>query len=390
MQCIAGGVVIKGLVLSNIPRRKDDMQPTVQTCKLLPHDKAIHTSIGTFELQYANLCIHLASKILTSLSSYSQRNTITALLTDMKADVNLSEQMSEDIPEKYSGESFTLLRAFRTFLEVEKTQVPHLAEVYEQHCHGFKKAFIDDKVFSFKRSSEILKALIETVIENSGDNISVLELGAANMKEEIEKHLNEYGNVTYSYEVFEKSRSKTTNNLSSNATTKTDLIVVDDMLHVQRDLQVFLQDIVNLLDDTGFALIKETTHSFLLHYTINGFQEGLGNSEHENRKYGLFFTVEMLKQAFKTTGLLCIYEVHHPLLYSVFLLRKQISSEPKESRIIDVSDLDCKWLEKLKESLAEVKETQNRHIWLYADNCFSGLIGMAKCLMKEQGVHKIR
>ncbi|KAM6473364.1 fatty acid synthase isoform 2-T2 [Liasis olivaceus] len=159
-----------------------------------------------------------------------------------------------------------------------------------------------------------------------------------------------------------------------------DLLVCNCSLNALSKPAKTLSNMAAAVKDGGFILLHtllkgETLGEIVAFLTSPGLQE----------KPGLLNQVEW-EDLFKKASLNLVAVKRSCFGAAIFLCRRPLPT--KKPIFLPVDETDYKWVEPLKEMLAEPSE---HSVWLTAANCgTSGVVGMVNCLRQEPGGHRIR
>ncbi|KAM3843635.1 fatty acid synthase [Vipera latastei] len=159
-----------------------------------------------------------------------------------------------------------------------------------------------------------------------------------------------------------------------------DLLVCNCSLNALSKPAETLSNMAATVKDGGFILL----HTLLKGETLGEIVAFLTSPELQD-KPGLLNQVEW-EDLFKKANLNLVAVKRSAFGAAIFLCRRPLPT--KKPIFLPVDETDYKWVESLKEVLAEPSE---HSVWLTAANCgTSGVVGMANCLRQEPGGHRIR
>uniref|UniRef100_A0A670XYR8 Fatty acid synthase n=1 Tax=Pseudonaja textilis TaxID=8673 RepID=A0A670XYR8_PSETE len=162
--------------------------------------------------------------------------------------------------------------------------------------------------------------------------------------------------------------------------TNADLLVCSCSLNALSKPAETLSNMAATVKDGGFILLHtllkgETLGEIVAFLTSPGLQD----------KPGLLNQVEW-ENLFKKASLNLVAVKRSSFGAAIFLCRRPLPT--KKPIFLPVDETNYKWIEPLKEMLAEPSE---HSVWLTANNCgTSGVVGMVNCLRQEPGGHRIR
>ncbi|XP_026523135.1 fatty acid synthase [Notechis scutatus] len=166
----------------------------------------------------------------------------------------------------------------------------------------------------------------------------------------------------------------------SGGLTNADLLVCSCSLNALSKPAETLSNMAATVKDGGFILLHtllkgETLGEIVAFLTSPGLQD----------KPGLLNQVEW-ENLFKKASLNLVAVKRSSFGAAIFLCRRPLPT--KKPIFLPVDETNYKWVEPLKEMLAEPSE---HSVWLTANNCgTSGIVGMVNCLRQEPGGHRIR
>uniref|UniRef100_A0A1W7RHC9 Fatty acid synthase n=1 Tax=Agkistrodon contortrix contortrix TaxID=8713 RepID=A0A1W7RHC9_AGKCO len=159
-----------------------------------------------------------------------------------------------------------------------------------------------------------------------------------------------------------------------------DLLVCNCSLNALSKPAETLSNMAATVKDGGFILL----HTLLKGETLGEIVAFLTSPELQD-KPGLLNQVEW-EDLFKKANLNLVAVKRSSFGAAIFLCRRPLPT--KKPIFLPVDETDYKWVESLKEMLAEPSE---HAVWLTAANCgTSGVVGMVNCLRQEPGGHRIR
>uniref|UniRef100_T1E5R8 Fatty acid synthase n=1 Tax=Crotalus horridus TaxID=35024 RepID=T1E5R8_CROHD len=159
-----------------------------------------------------------------------------------------------------------------------------------------------------------------------------------------------------------------------------DLLVCNCSLNVLSKPAETLSNMAATVKDGGFILL----HTLLKGETLGEMVAFLTSPELQD-KPGLLNQVEW-EDLFKKANLNLVAVKRSSFGAAIFLCRRPLPT--KKPIFLPVDETNYKWVESLKEMLAEPSE---HAVWLTAANCgTSGVVGMVNCLRQEPGGHRIR
>lgn len=159
-----------------------------------------------------------------------------------------------------------------------------------------------------------------------------------------------------------------------------DLLVCNCSLNAFRNPAEVLSNMAATVHEGGFVLL----HTLLKGETLGEIVRFLTSPDLQERP-GLL-TREEWEDIFSKTSLNLVAVKQSSFGAALFLCRRPAPA--KKPIFLPVDETHFKWVEPLKEMLAEPSE---QSVWLSASNCgTSGIVGMVNCLRQEPGGHRIR
>ncbi|XP_077184140.1 fatty acid synthase [Paroedura picta] len=169
-------------------------------------------------------------------------------------------------------------------------------------------------------------------------------------------------------------------NPPSGALTSADLLVCNCLLNTFKNPAEVLSNMAATVKEGGFILL----HTLLKGEILGEIVCFLTNPDLQ-KKTSLLTQVEW-EDLFRKLGLNLVAEKRSSFGAAIFVCRRPAPA--KKPVFLPVEDTDYKWVEPLKEMLAEPSE---QLVWLTATDCgASGVVGMVNCLRQEPGGHRIR
>ncbi|KAL8163353.1 UNVERIFIED_CONTAM: hypothetical protein K2H54_018774 [Gekko kuhli] len=159
-----------------------------------------------------------------------------------------------------------------------------------------------------------------------------------------------------------------------------DLLVCNCSLNTFKNPAEVLSNMAATVKEGGFVLL----HTLLKGETLGEIVRFLTDPDLQ-KKPSLLTQVEW-EDLFSKVGLNLVARKRSSFGAAIFLCRRPAPA--KKPVFLPVDDTDYKWVEPLKEMLAEPSE---QPVWLTATSCgTSGVVGMVNCLRQEPGGHRIR
>jgi fatty acid synthase len=168
-------------------------------------------------------------------------------------------------------------------------------------------------------------------------------------------------------------------------------LVMASNLHEQGDLNQALRSIASITKDGGFVLIHDVTHHFGVVAAAFALTHDLAEfTDLASRSVGPYCDVDQWQKLVRLAGLEVVARKSDGVLSTLFLCRKvstpAVSHQP---RIINVSNLDCSWVDEVKAALSS--DNALERVWLLAElTSLCGAVGLANCLRHESGGERVR
>ncbi|XP_067120579.1 fatty acid synthase [Centruroides vittatus] len=387
-ECIAGGVILKGLKASLAPRRQDVQNPPLleeyrfipnnETCILSKHEK------NEIE-QYIEVCSALSKKILEA----SGKNK--AQISDV---MNGFKEASDKVLKDYlslTKESFIVLNSLKEISElpVNKSFQENLNNIVKQ----LQLSIANDIVSTTMLSEKVLRTALDITVENLlTRKLKVLEVSSSSqfISKKVQSYLLNFNvllNVDYtitcpSSDQTEEGSKIITWDLEStppNEFSNFDLVIAKDVCG-KYNFQQLLENMTSFLRSGGFVLLIQRTdltpaEKFLS--AVGGLTLSLKSQEE-------------IENALKTAGLSVICKKFDGIASKLYLARKNDSLKDVNTHsIIKIVDQKYDWVENLKETL--YKQESESPVWLVAeDSNTNGIVGLMNCLRQEMGGERLR
>lgn len=176
----------------------------------------------------------------------------------------------------------------------------------------------------------------------------------------------------------------------SSSMKKCHLVIVNNVLHKQSNISKGLSNALACLEDGGFLLVHEQTKNFHLALPLDMLGEVVSSVE-DSRSCGIYCTDEKWREIFSNEGLEIVYERSDAFMSSMYLLKKCSDQVVEKQRMLNVTNLECVWVEELKSEIALLQSRpKGENLWLLANTNLSGIMGMVNCLRQELGGERIR
>ncbi|XP_075135067.1 fatty acid synthase [Leptodactylus fuscus] len=159
-----------------------------------------------------------------------------------------------------------------------------------------------------------------------------------------------------------------------------DLLVCNSSSHLLQDPRQVIPNMAATVKDGGFILLHTLLKGDILGETIAFLR-----TQNLQQKDGLLSQAEW-EALFDSAGLDVVAMKKSFYNSVIFLCRRRIPE--KKHVLLSVEDMDCSWVESLKDAMAD---SSDHRIWLTVMNQpNSGIVGMVNCLRQEPGGNRIR
>ncbi|XP_063149333.1 fatty acid synthase [Candoia aspera] len=388
LDTVTGGAVqISGLHSSTAPRRQQEQTPpTLEKFSFVPYaesgrlasDAKLHSSfehckvlIQNLQKKVAKHGVKMAIPGLETVMSPTQADVeqkglahILAEICRLELNGNLYSELEQVVArEKLHLQEDSLLNGLLDCAEL-KTCVDVVLENITSHKMKIIEALAGDGRL-FSRVISILNTQPMLQIDYTATDQVLKNLASH------ENHLQEMG---ISVDQWDPASPP------SGSLMNADLLVCNCSLNGLSKTAETLSNMAATVKDGGFILLHtllkgETLGEIVAFLTSPGLQE----------KPGLLNQVEW-EDLFKKASLNLVAVKKSSFGAAIFLCRRPLPT--KKPIFLPVDETDYKWVEPLKEMLAEPSE---HSVWLTATNCgTSGVVGMVNCLRQEPGGHRIR
>ncbi|XP_007434239.1 fatty acid synthase [Python bivittatus] len=388
LDTITGGAVqISGLHSSTAPRRQQEQTPPIlekfcfvpyvesgclsadaKLCSSFEHCKVL---IQNLQKKIAKHGVKMAIPGLETVMNPTQAEVeqkglahILAEICRLELNGNLYSELEQVVArEKLHLQEDSLLNGLLDCAEL-KTCVDVVLENITSHKMKIIEALTGDGHL-FSRVTSILNTQPMLQLDYTATDQVLKNLAS------LESHLQEIG---VSIDQWDPTHPP------SGSLMNADLLVCNCSLNALSKPAETLSNMAAAVKDGGFILLHtllkgETLGEIVAFLTSPGLQE----------KPGLLNQVEW-EDLFKKASLNLVAVKRSCFGAAIFLCRRPLPTKKPIS--LPVDETDYKWVESLKEMLAEPSE---HSVWLTAANCgTSGVVGMVNCLRQEPGGHRIR
>ncbi|KAJ8319450.1 hypothetical protein KUTeg_004541 [Tegillarca granosa] len=382
---VHSGIEIQELEVTPTSRIKKQKAPIVEEIHFVPYEK---TEKLPLEIEnYSKQCIGLVSKVLRQVIPEVEKLNLPHKNLIVSQAKNIPHgEMSMDIDQYLQCKNCGLLQLFHKIFSLGLTGT-NFDNI---------KIYRPDQLLSYILQAKCLKPFLDVVVENcTSTNIKVLEVDAVegSMYQRILCNLNLNPDLHIEYTAAGVQADRISpddvdsyglqtllwypnQELPVNKVDSFDLVVSNNVLHLLPNMSKALHNICKALKDGGFFLIQKLPEC----------------EDISDRSNGLYCSEDKWIDIFQKFGLDVICKHSDGVLFTLFLLRKQIMNSISTPVILKINEADYSWLETLKTNISEIqKKPKGDNLWLVADNnIYSGIVGLVNCLRNEPGAERIR
>ncbi|XP_070596224.1 fatty acid synthase [Erythrolamprus reginae] len=388
LDTITGGAVqISGLHSSTAPRRQQEQTPPIlEKFCFVPYDESGCLSSDAKLQSSFEHCKVLIQNLQKKIAKHGVKIAIPGLDT-------LMNSTQAEIEQK--GLAHILTEICR--LELNGNLYSELEQVVARE----KLHLQEDSLLNGLLDCAELKSCVDVVLENiTSHKMKIIEAlaGDGHLFSRVTSILNTQPMLQLDYTATDrvlKNLASHENDLEeigasmeqwdpasppSGSLTNADLLVCNCSLNGLSKPADALSNMAATVKDGGFILLHtllkgETLGEIVAFLTSPGLQDTLG----------LLNQVEW-ENLFKKANLNLVAVKRSSFGAAIFLCRRPLPT--KKPIFLPVDETDYKWVEPLKQMLAEPSE---HSVWLTANNSgTSGVVGMVNCLRQEPGGHRIR
>ncbi|KAM5135188.1 fatty acid synthase-like isoform 1-T1 [Mantella aurantiaca] len=387
---VSGGVHIVGLHATTAARRQQQTPPTLENFVFNPYfeenclqgDKDLHTllehctdKICELKLKVEQHGLKLEIPGTKSAGSGQRKNHLS-----ISSDRGLLHVLTEICNLELNG---------NLHAELEGTLLQKSSQ------------FQDDPLLNGLLTSPSLKTCLDTVLENgSAHRIKIIEAlsGNGQLSSYVLSLLNSQPMLQVDYTATDRTQ-KILSELGSvleaegvameqwdplvpppDRLTGADLLVCNSSGHLLKDPRHVLPNMAAAVKEGAFVLLHTLLKGDILGETIAFLR-----TQKIHQKDGLLSQAEWVK-LFEAASLDLVAMKKSFYNSVIFLCRRRGPQKP--SVVMSVEDMDCSWVESIKEVMAN---STNQHIWLTAlKQPNSGIVGMVNCLRLEPGGQRVR
>lgn len=401
--CIAGGVFIRGLHATTAPRRHDTHQPVYEKYSFVPYTTSQSLKYSETLQSYAQQCSQQAYAGLNFLleqhgnNGLKSKDQIRAAVQNLDSSCGEPASSVEKVDEK-SG----FLGVLQKIFDMPYTDV--FTDDVERTVKENSKSLKTDVLLTYLFSTETFKPCLDLVVENvPTNNLKVLEVCNTGVISHIEHLLASHPLLQ---PIFSLASTDSTAEVPEGVDAvkwslgdkpptsmkKSHLVIANNVLHKQKSISKALNNALACLEDGGFILVHEQTNNFHLALPLDKLGDVADPVEDlDSRSCGIYCTTDKWKEIFTAEGLEVVYERSDTFMSTLFLLKKCSEQVVEKQRMLNVTDMECVWVEELKSEIALLQSRpKGENLWLLADTNISGIMGMVNCLRQELGGERIR
>ncbi|XP_066443807.1 fatty acid synthase isoform X2 [Eleutherodactylus coqui] len=387
----SGGVQISGLHAVNAPRRQQQQTPpTLESFVFTPYfeDDCLQDANDLHSL--LEQCTDKICELESKVALHGLQLNIPGIKTAGRAQRKKKSSTSPN---------HGLLHVLTEICNLELNGNLHseLEETLTQNNNQLQ----NDPLLSGLLTSPNLKTCLDTVLENSNPHkMKIIEAltGNGNLFSSVLSVLNTQPMLQIDYIATDRTLeilSTTEDDLKEagisieqwdpymappNSVTGADLLVCNSSAHLLRDPRQVIPNMAATVKDGGFLLLHTLLKGDILGETIAFLR-----TQNLQQKDGLLSQFEW-EEVFDSAGMDVVAMKKSFYNSVIFLCRRRIPE--KKHVLLSVEDMDCTWVESLKEAMAD---SSDHHTWLTVMNePNSGIVGMINCLRQEPGGNRIR
>ena len=404
----AGGIHLHG-IKATLARRTEPKKARHEFFSFIPYSSDITLkSQDPTIVKYAQSCHAIAAEELKRIQNNGF--TKTATFSDK---VIASSQTSVLSCSQVDNEQFSDTKR-NSYLEMmqEISKVPHddkysetVSEITEKH-----REFLDfDLLLGNLLQDKHLRPFIDIISENTfTKTLKTVEVCTDRITKQIYNPLKSQPTLHTVYsvatedpenfpqdpekEVLQDIRKWDPSNIPETSDS-VQLVIANNVIRKASSVKQTLQAMLNLMGNDGFLLVQEATTNFHIVASADSVFCDTGRSFEDlnDRSCSIYCDLIKWRHIFSENGFDIIHEISDNLLSSLFLLRRKRTNMVEKQTIVDINDMSCNWTETLKSKLKELdSKPKGENLWLKADTCTSGILGIVNCLKREIGGEKLR
>ncbi|XP_065591318.1 fatty acid synthase [Cyrtonyx montezumae] len=383
----AGGVQINGLHASVAPRRQQErISPTLEKFSFVPYIESDCLSSSAQLHAYLQHCKGLIQKLQAKMALHGVKLVIHGLETKGAA----------------AGSSPTQKGLQHILTEICRLELNgNLHSELEQIVTQEKMHLRDDPLLNGLLDSSELKTCLDVAKENTTSHrMKIVEAlaGSGRLFSRVQSILNTQPLLQLEYIATDCTPESLSANeaelhdagisfsqwdpssLPSGNLTNADLAVCNCSTSVLGNATEIISNLAAAVKEGGFVLL----HTLLKEETLGEIVSFLTSPDLQQKHS--FLSQAQWEELFSKASLNLVAMKRSFFGSVIFLCRRQ--SPAKTPIFLPVDDTHYKWVDSLKEILAE---SSQQPVWLTATNCGnSGILGMVNCLRLEAEGHRIR
>lgn len=400
--CTAGGVRLHNLHATSAPRRHDYHSPTLESYTFVPNIDPMPVEAAKDVEKYGKACSALAIANLKQILKAGRHNGniasfVEGFVVDMVGSGDEEKQLDLEID---IADKHTFLSVLKE-ISLDADKVDYLKRI-DSVVKDNQGLINRDALFTQLINPEVLKPCLDLVVENMNTlTLKVLEFGDTHIVDSLRPLAASQPLLHTSYNIAEDSPSENREGMDSviwslgsqpQTNPSPHLAILNKVLHKQSNIEEALKNVLENIEKGGFILVHEHTKNFHLALTLEQFNPDLYSSDDlSNRSCGIYCTAEKWREIFASAGCEVVFERSDHFSSSMFLLRAKSDASNNTQHVLNVSDLQCSWVEELKSKLVAMEtRPAEEKLWLQAEDNITGIVGLVNCLRQEPGGHRVR
>mgnify|MGYP000187474800 FL=1 len=390
--------MIRGLHATTAPRRHDTHQPILEKYSFVPYSSSQSSSYSETLQTYADQC---SQKALAGLSTLLDQHGNNGLKNkdQIKAAVQNADKPKAAVTESKTDNT-GYLGVLQKVFDLAYTDA--FTEDVAKAVKECAKALKSDALLSHLFKPEFFKPCLDLVVENVPTvNLKMLEVNDTGVIDHTLPLFSSHPLLQPMYTIASPDAAAdipdgvdtikwSISDKPSTSMKKSHIVVVNNVLHKQSNISKSLNNALACLEDGGFLLVNEQTKNFHLALPLDKLGE-VTSSVEDARTCGIYCSDEKWREIFAKEGLEIVFERSDAFMSSMYLLKKTSDQAVEKQRMLNVTNLECLWVEELKSEIALLQSRpKGENLWLIANTNFSGIMGMVNCLKQELGGERIR
>ncbi|KAJ8024884.1 Fatty acid synthase [Holothuria leucospilota] len=406
--CFAGGVEIKGVNTSMVPKRQIKQIVTLESLEFVPYGKG-NLPLPNDVLEYGKICKDYLPIVLRNIPFKNSSKGSNDRASNGLGENEVHAKLASDLPHDDSS----YIKVLHEIGKVEQGNdfFEKILTIIDTHA----VELAHDKLLAYLPKSHTFKNMLDVVWENSNTRkVSVVEIGArfgglfnfiapcmmsqplleldlTATDTDVEKLSKAFGNQLEMLKV--KTDFLDINvNITRDLEAK-NLVVARGLAQQSKNVGVTMKNIHSMLIDGGFLILYEITSNFDMLLDFHEIVRNTSCNDSGDLTLRPFLTCSEWEGVIQEAGFDLIQQTSDDFMSTLFLCRKRKQKASESNTIfISVSEKDFHWLEDVKDELRNLQGHDNSgSIWLISENdCQSGIVGLVNCLRQEDGGEKIR